>query len=155
MCDVGHRKRMWRPRENVLDKNVRKGHPVGKRERSTREQGERKTALSSASWKTGPPHKANEGRGSSSGRECLLQRRWMGKTGRLGKISMPRQGENEAEQCMPPWWMPHGPQDGPRTQSLFASTPPDGMTLWKILNLPNECVSISYPPGRFHMVSEW
>lgn len=83
-------------------------------------------------------------------------RRWMGRTGRLGKISMPRSGKDEAEpaeQHSPPWWMPHGCHCGPRTQSPFVSSPPD-MTPWKTVKLPKECVSISYHPGRFIMVSE-
>lgn len=37
---MGHRKRMWRHMENVLNKNVKKVSPVGKKDRSKREKGE-------------------------------------------------------------------------------------------------------------------
>lgn len=40
VCDIGHRKRMWRHRENVLNKNVKKGSPVGKKERNKRGKGD-------------------------------------------------------------------------------------------------------------------
>lgn len=40
VCAMSHRKRMWRHMENVLNKNVKKVSPVGKKNRSKREKGE-------------------------------------------------------------------------------------------------------------------
>lgn len=41
LCDIGHRKRMWRRRQNILNTNVKKkGSPVDERERRKRGKGD-------------------------------------------------------------------------------------------------------------------
>lgn len=86
---------MWRHRGNVLDKNVRKGFPVGKKEK--REEGEQKTGFE---------HCFMENRSSSHGylrtgqhprKRMSASTGWMGKAGRLGKISLPKRHKDEAE----------------------------------------------------------
>lgn len=132
---------MQRHRENVLDKNVRKGHPVGKKERGKREEGEQKTGFELRFMENRSSSQGYLGKGQQPRKRTSASRRWMGKTSRLVR-SLLRWGKDEAEptgQCAPPWWMPHRCQDGPRTQSLFVPALPDGMTLCKALNLPNEC----------------
>lgn len=97
-CDTGHRKRTRRRRENVLNTNVKKGSPVDEKERRQKKVNQ--------SEKTGFEVRFVENRSSSQDylgkrqyptKRMFALRRWMGRTGRLGKISMPRCGKDEAE----------------------------------------------------------
>lgn len=61
-------------------------------------------------------------------------------TDNLGKISVPKHGKDEAEQCTLRWWTPHGHQRRPRTRFSFVSALQDDLILRKTLKRSNECV---------------
>lgn len=82
-CDIGHRKRTPRRRENVL-----KGSPMDKKERRQKKVNQsEETGFELRFVETRSSSQDYLGKRQYPTKRMSASRRWMGRTGRLGKIS--------------------------------------------------------------------